>query len=262
MNIFDELYNILENPEKEKPGDFLARIIISLTIISIVLIILESIESLNKKYLKIFNIFEIILVSIFTIEYFSRMIIVRKKYPAKNYLFSLIKYIFSPMAIVDLIAILPFYLPMIFVFDLRFIRVLRLTRLFRVFKLNRYTYSFSIIGNVLKRKREDLFITSFVSFIILLFSSTLMFYVEHDLQPKAFSNILQTLWWVFFTLTSAGSNVVEPVSGVGKFMSAIIAIIGLTFIAIIIGIICSGFVEEVLEKKECPHCGKKINSKN
>jgi voltage-gated potassium channel len=109
-------------------------------------------------------------------------------------------------------------------------------------------------------------VTLFVAFILLTLSSTLMYYFENDAQPEAFSNIGQSMWWAVATLTTVGYGDIYPITGIGKFLGAIIALIGIGFVALPTGIISSAFIEKVQNEKkmkvastscECPHCGKK-----
>ena len=166
--------------------------------------------------------------------------------------------------IFDLIAILPFYLPMIMLIDLRFVRVLRLFRLLRVFKLGRYSESLRTLANVLKRKKEELFITIFVVMILLIIASSLMYFIENEAQPEIFSSIPSAMWWGVATLTTVGYGDAYPVTPVGKLLGAVIALLGIGMFALPTGILGSGFVEEMQRKREkrkiCPNCGKEIET--
>ncbi len=228
------------------------KFIYTLIILNVIAIILESYKELRIEYGSYFRIFEIISVIIFTIEYVLRLWTSKKK----------LKFVFSTFGLIDLIAILPFYLPFLFAFDFRILRILRLFRMLRVFKLGRYSKSLKLISNVLKDTKAELSITIFVAFILLVFSSTLMYYVENDAQPENFASIGHSFWWAIATLTTVGYGDVYPVTGLGKFLSAIIALIGIGFVALPTGIISSAFIERIKENKEvkckCPHCGGDI----
>ena len=174
------------------------------------------------------------------------------------------------MAIIDLMAILPFYLPLLLPVDLRFLRILRLTRLLRLLKVQRYSKSLQLIGIVLKKKKEELIVTVFVTFILMVFASTLMYYLESDVQPDQFPNIISAFWWAIATLTTIGYGDVYPVTGWGRLLSGIIALLGIGLVALPTGILSSGFIEELsrqkskdIEKSEqykyCPYCGKRID---
>jgi voltage-gated potassium channel len=175
------------------------------------------------------------------------------------------------MAIIDLMATLPFYIPMIIPMDLRFVRALRLFRLFRFFKLARYSHSMKTIVNVVKSRKEDLLITLSMVIILLIFASSLLYYAEKDIQPDKFTSIPSSMWWGVATLTTVGYGDIFPVTPIGKVFSSIIAIIGIGLFALPTGILASAFSDEMqrqrdeekeLEKEQqkhcCPHCGKEL----
>ena len=183
------IYNLIEgNDEKKITSKVVEWFLICLIVLNMISVIVSSFNDLPIYLTNILNIFEIISVTIFTIEYLLRLITAGYKF--KNSKIPFLKYIFSFMSIIDLLAILPFYLPLIIPFDLRFLRMLRLFRLFRIFKLNRYNNATQIISNVLKNEKEKLFTTIFVMSILIIFSSSIMYYVENDAQPDKFPNIV------------------------------------------------------------------------
>jgi len=167
------------------------------------------------------------------------------------------KFAFSFMALIDLFAILPFYLPMILPIDLRFLRMVRITRLMRVLKINRYSKALTTIFRVISRKKEELLATVFVMGFVIMISATLMYYFENEIQPEVFPNIVSSLWWAIATLTTVGYGDVYPVTFIGKVLASVIAVSGIGLVALPTGIISSGFVDELGKKPEdieCPHC--------
>jgi len=241
---------------------FFIKLIYALIVLNVISLILESYKEINAAYKGFFHYFEIISVTIFTIEYLARLWTsdFNKSYTGKPFK-KRIQFFFSTLGLVDLIAIVPFYLPFLFVFDLRVVRILRLFRLLRVFKLGRYSKSLKTITSILKETKSELTITLFVTFILLVLSSTLMFYIEHDAQPEKFASIGHSFWWAIATLTTVGYGDVYPITAMGKFLSAIIALIGIGFIALPTGIISSAFIEKIQKQKKvikackCPNCG-------
>jgi voltage-gated potassium channel len=164
------------------------------------------------------------------------------------------------MSLIDLAAILPFYLPMFLPVDLRFMRVLRLFRLFRIFKIGKFSHSMTVLIAILKSKKEDLIITLTAGIILLIFASSLMYFMEHPVQPEAFPDIPAAMWWGVITLTTVGYGDVYPVTTIGKFFGAIIAFLGVGMFALPAGILASGFSEIIKGEriKRCPHCDKDI----
>ena len=201
--------------------------ILCLILLNVLAVILESFSGIYFHFEKEFEVFEILSITVFTLEYLARIATADFLYRDSKRWRASYSYICSPMALIDLLAILPFFLPMVIPLDLRFLRILRLTRILRVLKINRYTKSLNMIACVLKRKKEDLFVTLFVTFLLLLLAASVMYYVESDIQPEGFPNIIASLWWAVATLTTVGYGDVFPISVIGKVLSGIIALLGI-----------------------------------
>lgn len=171
------------------------------------------------------------------------------------------------MAIIDLLAFLPFYLIFISAFfsgiDLRFFRVFRLMGLFRMFKFARYMKALDIFKRVIAERKEQLVLSIVFILFMLIIISSIMFYVERGTQPEAFSSIPATMWWGVSTLTTVGYGDIVPTTTFGKILGGMFAIIGVGLFALPAGILSSGFYEvfqQKTRKQTCPHCGKEIHS--
>lgn len=236
--------------------------VMTLIVCNVVAVILETEEDLSAQYGQLFWYFELSSVFVFTIEYILRLWICTAEEKYKRPILGRIIYVFTPLALIDLLAILPFYLPMIFTIDLRSIRTIRLIRLFRIFKMGRYSLALKTLGNVFRLKKEELLITISAVMILLVLASGLMYFFESAEQPEAFSSITRSMWWGVATLTTVGYGDVYPITPTGKLLGAIIAILGIGMFALPAGILGSGFIEEIQKrsgnKVQCPHCGKKI----
>lgn len=218
---------------------------------------------------------EVYAVIVFTVEYLLRIWTADLLYPDCGFFCAKCKYILSPMAMIDLIAILPFYLPMFLPVNLIGIRAVRLVQLLRVFKMNRYFEALNSIAGVFKRKASEIFASLFFVMILLVVASLLIFYAEHDAQPQKFQNAFSGLWWAVATLTTVGYGDIYPITSIGRFLGAIIALLGIGMVAVPTSILSAGFVELLEkknpnpsaeekstsepEKKYCPHCGKKLD---
>jgi len=254
------IWEILEKANKgDKQSKFFDIFISILILTNIIAIILESVPELSI-YKKFFNLFEVFSIIIFTIEYLLRFYscsTIRKYKGIKGR----VKYIFSFMAIIDLFAILPFYLPMFFSVDLRILRIFRTFRIFRLFKLGRYSKAINAFLTVFKTKKQDLAISLIISLFLLLIASTLMYSIENKVQPDSFKSIPHTMWWGVATLTTVGYGDIYPITPAGKLLASIMAILGIGLFALPAGIVASGY-QEVHEKEQkeiiCPHCNKKI----
>lgn len=256
-------YEILE---KGAPDDKWSRIIdlfiISLIFLNILAVILESVNSLRIAYQRVFDYIEIFSIYIFTIEYIIRIwSITEKEEYAKPFLGRL-KYLFSFSSVIDLIAIVPAYIPLLVAIDSRVVRGIRLLRLFRILKLSRYNRAFSHIKSVVNSKKEELIISLFAVLTLLVIASSLMYFVENKAQPESFSSIPATMWWGVATLTTVGYGDVYPITVLGKFTAGIMAILGVGLFALPAGILANGFTDTIENKKNnetCKHCGKNIN---
>jgi voltage-gated potassium channel len=232
--------------------------LITLVLLNVIAVILESVDELFLAYKTFFEVFEYISVIIFSIEYVFRVwtctCIEKYKHPVLGRL----KYIFSPSALVDLVAILPFYLPQALFYDLRFVRIFRLFRFLRLFKLGRYLNASKVIGNVFYSKKEELVLCFMLTLSLIVVASSLMYFVEHDAQPDKFSSIPAAMWWSVTTLTTVGYGDVFPITPIGRFLTACISMLGIGLFALPAGILASGFSTEFQRvkkgKRVCPHC--------
>lgn len=267
MRIKQKIALLFDDEKGNGKGDqFIEFFIAGLIVVNTIAIVLESYHDINSKYAYFFYLLELFSIIVFTIEYLIRIWIATIIYPELSPFKAKLKYITSTMGIIDLVSILPFYLPYIIKVDLRVLRTLRLFRLLRLLKLKRYFASLGVIQSVIKKTKNEIFVTIFLVFILLVLASTLMYNIEKTAQPEAFQNIGQAMWWAVATLTTVGYGDIYPVTGLGKILSAFIALLGIGIVALPTGIISSAYIEEIRNLKkdkketcECPHCGKEIN---
>lgn len=256
------IYKLIERgSERYWPNLFFNYLIISLIILNVIAIAFETVSNLSPDIIRSLRVFEIFSVSVFTIEFSMRVYVSDLTHPSSSRIKSISKFVFSPYGLIDLFAILPFYIPFIIRIDLRFIRILRLIRFFRVLKISRYNSTLKLIGSVIKDKKTELGMTLFVTILILIIASFLMFHIEGTVQPDKFPNVFATLWWAIATLTTIGYGDVYPITSLGKLLSGVIALLGIGLVALPTGIISAGFIERINKHKnppKCPHCGKVI----
>jgi voltage-gated potassium channel len=202
---------------------------------------------------------EFVSIIIFTIEYALRIWTANLLYPGLNPIRARIRYVASPMAIIDLISILPFLVPVLHTYNLIGVRVFRLVRLLRIFKLNRYSDALAAIGDVFRSKSQQMIASVFFVFMILILASLLIYYAEHDAQPDQFENAFSGLWWAVATLTTVGYGDIYPITPLGRFLGAIIAILGIGMVAVPTSILSAGFME-TLEKQTSGKQGPETGS--
>lgn len=252
--------------EAAKPGDIASRIcdtfIFSLIILNVIAVIIGSVKSIEEKYEAQLEIFEFFSVAVFTIEYLLRIWSCASQSEFSHPIYGRLKYVFRPMPIIDLIAILPLYLGFL-TFDMRFVRALRLFRLFRIAKLGRYSKTTRLFSRVFSTRKEELVITASIMLVMIILASSSIYLAEHEAQPDKFPDIPSAMWWSVVTLTTVGYGDVYPVTSFGKFLAATIAILGIGMFALPAGILGASFVEEIERlktgKHNCPHCGKEID---
>jgi voltage-gated potassium channel len=251
-----------EHGRQETPAHHWTRIFIASVIcLSILSVILETEPDLYRDYHDYFLAFEIFTVVVFSLEYILRLWCIVEEPGFERPIVGRLKYIVTPLALVDLLAVVPFYLPALITVDLRFIRILRLIRLVRVMKLGHYSTSLSRISKIIHRKRSELAASMFILAILLLVASTIMYYIEHDAQPEQFRSIPAAFWWGIETLTTVGYGDVAPITPLGKVCAAIIAVLGIGLFGLPAGILASGFLEEVQHKHDrliCEECKRSI----
>ena len=221
---------IIKN-QQTKIGLYIDYLIQFLILLSIISFTVETLPGLDQKTIVLLNTFELISVIVFSLEYLIRIYTSDKK----------LKFIFSFYGIIDLLAILPFYLS--FGFDLRSARILRFLRLFRIIKLVRYNKAISRFSVAFRMIKEELTMFSVVSLILIYISAVGIYYFENAVQPEAFSSIFSSLWWSVVTLTTVGYGDAVPITIGGRIFTFIILIIGLGIIAIPSGMISSALTE-------------------
>ena len=238
--------------------------IVSLIAVNVVLVILDTFDGLPGWAISLFRNIEMSSIVVFTIEYLLRLWIAPLKFPEMRPLWAVSKHMLSFMAIVDLLAILPSYLPFLFPIDLRVLRMVRLLRLLRLLKVNRYTTALSSIVDVFRRKSAQLVSSMLVVSLLMVMSSVLIYTVENPVQPDMFRNAFSGLWWAVATFTTVGYGDIYPVTAAGRVISAVIALLGIGLVAVPTGIVSAGFVERLEDqeagsgKAKCPHCGKDL----
>lgn len=211
--------------------------------------ILESVDDLAVVHGHIFHTFDRISVAVFTVEYGCRVWTAVEMQDARFHhpLWGRLRYMATPMALIDLVAVIPFYLNLVVEVDLRSMRVLRLMR---VFKLTRYSHAMGVLLEVLRREARALGALLFVFMVILIFVSSLIYMVEHPYQPKVFSDVPKSMWWAVVTMTTLGYGDMVPITALGRMLGACTAVIGVGMVAVPAGILASGFGEAMRHRRE------------
>jgi voltage-gated potassium channel len=257
--------HILLHPElgETKWDKIFNAFIIVLIVLNVIAVILETVQPIHDAYREFFRVFDLISIIIFSIEYLLRLWSCNHEPRYKHSIYGRLKYMVSPGALIDLLAILPFYIHVFVGLDLRVLRVLRLLRFLRLFRLTAYTRSAKLIRNVFARRANELKISFTLILFLIIIASSLLYFAEHNAQPKVFSSIPASIWWAVVTITSVGYGDMVPITMLGKVLTGMITLSGLALLALPAGILTAGFLEEFRKLKEkkahvCPHCGNDL----
>ena len=204
--------------------DYLIQVLIVLSLISFAI---ETIPGISAEFHKALRVFEVFSVGIFTIEYLARLLLSRLRR----------RYVFSFFGLIDLVAILPFYLST--GIDLRSIRAFRLLRIFRLLKLARYSAAVRRYHRAFMIAREELVLFGATALVLLYLSAVGIYYFENQAQPETFSSIFHSLWWAIVTLTTVGYGDVYPVTAGGRAFTFFVLVLGLGVIAVPSGLLAS-----------------------
>jgi len=218
--------------------------IVALIVLNIAIFTAETVPSVEHRYASLFYGIEVFSVAIFTIEYLARLwVAVETPFLARLSPWrARLQMARRPSLIIDLLAILPFYMHQLIPIDLR---VLRILRLLRFLKLSRYSPAMHTLIRVLSNERRALLGASLLLLGAVLFAATGMYYLEHQVQPDKFGTVPDAAWWAVATLTTVGYGDVTPMTSAGKMFGAIVMIVGLTVLALPVAIISTGFAQEV-----------------
>lgn len=222
-------------------------LLISLIALSVAAVILESVPAIGLGYVEELYWFEVITVGVFTIEYVTRLwcAVEDPAYRGMSAARARLRYAFSFHAIVDLLAILPFYLFAFGLFtgiDMRFLRALRLLR---VLKLTRYSTALNMLVVTINDNARALAASFLILLTVMLLAASGMYYFERDAQPVAFGSIPAAMWWAFATLTTVGYGDVTPVTTGGKVFGAMITVVGIGMVALPTSILASGYGQQL-----------------
>ncbi len=256
MSFQNACYHILapasEAHEYKKISALFDLLLIGLIIVNIAAMMLETVPGIPALWQHELHIIEVVSVLIFTVEYFLRLYSSasaphRSSGEQATSWQKRWAYIKSPIALVDLMAILPFYLSVFVAFDLR---ILRIFRVMRILKIGRYSRSIQTLATVLRNESHSLIAAISVLLVFTVIAATCIYYIERTAQPDVFSSIPASLWWALVTLTTVGYGDIVPITTLGKVFGGLITIMGICFYALPAGILSSSYTAQMQLKRD------------
>jgi len=245
----ERVFLLLDAGHSEEPmARFVDLFLISLISLNVVAVIFESMPEVYAEYGPWFDIFEVFSVAVFTVEYALRVWSAvesrnpRYKSPVKGR----IRFMLSPLALIDLIVLVPFFISSLIGVDLRMLRALRLLRAFR---LTRYANSMNLLLQVLRDEGPVISAALFVLLMMITVAASITYLAEHNAQPEAFASIPHALWWAVVTMTTIGYGDVVPHTLIGRLCASVIGIISVGMVALPAGILASGFNEALHQRR-------------
>ncbi len=241
--VFDKLE---QSSKTDRLGRMIDLFLIALIAINVIAVVLETVDSIHAEYHVLFANIEIISVAIFSIEYLIRLWTCVENEEFSSARYPRLKYMLSPVALIDLVAILPFYLTFLLTIDLRFLRVLRLLR---IFKLTRYSSAMTMLLDVFREESNAFFSGFFILLMLLILAASGAYLAEHEVQPEKFGSIPHAMWWAMATLTTVGYGDVTPVTPIGQVFGSLVAVVGIGMAALPAGILASGLTEQLQRRR-------------
>lgn len=226
-----------------------AYLLVTLIVASTVAVALETDRHVYARWASELAAFDRLSIAVFTLEYFLRIWVAPEhpEYHGLSPARARLRYVISPLAVIDLIAIVPGWIGMFVDVDLRYMRLLRLLR---VLKLTHYFRGLEIFISVAQSQARALFAAVFTVAMLVVIAATLMYALEHQAQPHAFGSIGQSLWWAIVTMTTVGYGDITPVTLGGRALAAVIMVLGVGVVALPAGLLAARFSEELQVRRE------------
>jgi voltage-gated potassium channel len=218
-----------------------------LVVTSVAAVALETVGPLDVVYASLFAAVEIVAVAAFTLDYALRLWVAPAHDPASasEPWRARWRYTVSALGIIDLLAIVPFYINLLFPLQPDGLRILRLLRLLKV---ARYAPGLSLFVAVIRNESRPLLAGLLVLAVLLVVEAGIMFVLEREAQPKVFASIPHTMWWAIVTMATVGYGDIAPVTPLGKLFGGVVMILGIAMFAVPAGILATGFSTEIRKR--------------
>lgn len=221
-------------------------VLVGLILVNAVAVVLETVPYMHFRYLWVFRVIEYVSVAAFTVEYLLRLWVCVERADLRRLRWKRLRFALRPLALIDLLAIAPFFLSLVFPIDLRILRVLRLLR---ILKLARYSSALTMLLAVIEEEASSFLAAIVILMILLILASSGAYLAEHRVQPDKFGSIPAAMWWAIATLTTVGYGDVTPVTTAGRVFGGIVAVIGVGMAALPAGILASGMADQMRRRR-------------
>lgn len=261
--VYETLSSTINGEKKGKYFDYFLMAVIAADIIAI---IADSVESLEGRYGQLIISMNRFAVIVYISEYILRIWSCSADPRYSDGIAGRVRFALTPLLVIDMLAILPFFISFFWSADLSLLRFVRVARLIQILKITRYNRSIQIFTRALNTCKNQLIMTGFLVVVVLLILSGLVYYAENPYQPARFADIPETIYWATLTMTTVGYGDIVPITTLGRLGAILISVSGIVAFALITGILSSAFFEEyeqLHKKKErapviCPHCGRNV----
>lgn len=243
------IFDIIQIGYDEDWGSRLFDIVLMILILTNLFIAVYATFDSSEPYMDFLGCIEFITVIAFAVEYGLRLWTAEYLYPKLEKKRAVIKYITSFNGIIDLLAFLPYFLPVFFPTGVVAFRMFRVVRIFRLFRVNAYYDALNVIGEVIIRKKDQILSSIFIILVLMMASSLCMYSLEHEAQPEVFQNAFSGFWWAVSTLLTVGYGDIYPITIAGRIFGIVITFLGVGMVAIPTGILSAGFVEQYTRLK-------------
>jgi voltage-gated potassium channel len=262
------IYEVLTNPAREdRVGRIINYSLLLLIAANVAASVVETDAEIRRSAPVFFRWFETISVGVFTVEYLLRLWSCTANPTFASPIRGRLRHAARPMALIDFAAIAPFYAELLLpgTLDLRFLRILRVLRVFRLLRVGPLNDAFARLIRVIQAKRVELAVSMSLVAVAMLLAAGAMYSIEHSLPNTQFTSIPRAMWWSIVTVTTIGYGDMTPQSPLGQFVAGIVAFVGICSIALPVGIMSSGYLDELSRNKGrimasiCKHCGSNVD---
>ncbi|MBK6688484.1 MAG: ion transporter [Deltaproteobacteria bacterium] len=226
-----------------------------LVLLNVIAVVLDSVPKIDPTLAALIRQFELMSLAVFGLEYALRLYAIVESARFRAPILGRLRWAMTPLALVDLVAIIPGVVGLSGLFDLRVLRMARLLRLLRILKLGRYSVAIQTLARVLKKTSGEIVVFAFIAVLLTIVCGTLMYQLESEAQPEQFSSIPASMWWAMTTLTTVGYGDVVPTTPWGRLLASLIAFLGIGIFALPAGVLGGAFVEELRSRRLTAHFG-------